>query len=81
MTSADVDAIVQKAHRRVDRLQQQLEAAKLDRSKVFALVQRDHGRSAGDISRLLGPGVTPDKVGYEIRVGRRLLRSKERSWS
>lgn len=67
-----VDEILIAATQRVLDLERQLDNARGDRARTYALAQQRHGRSAGDISRLLGPAITPDKVGSEIRVGRRL---------
>lgn len=75
MSARTVDDVLMDAHGRVRHLEAQMAAARDDRSRAFAIAQQRHGRSAGDISRLLGPGVTPDKVGYEIRIGRRLLQT------
>ncbi|MDP2712294.1 MAG: hypothetical protein Q8O56_13840 [Solirubrobacteraceae bacterium] len=74
-----VDDILVDAHARVRTLEAQLHAAKVDRARAFAIAQQHHGRSAGDISRLLGPAVTADRVGYDIRVGRRLLQTRSSS--
>lgn len=73
-----VDDVLLDVHHRRERLKVQMEAAELDLARTFAIAQQVHGRSAGDISRLLGPSVTPDQVGYQIRVGRRLLQTRTR---
>lgn len=73
MSHRTVDEIITDAHQRVATLEQLLEQAKDDRARTFAIAQQQRGCSAGHISRLLGPGVTPDKVGTDIRLGRRLL--------
>jgi len=68
-----IDDILVSAHDQVRKLEDMVRSAKADRARTWAIAQQRHGRSAGDISRLLGPKVTPTKVGDEIRVGRRLL--------
>lgn len=72
-TTRTVDDVVCDAHRLVGRLERQLVDAMADRDRTFALAQRNHRRTAGEISRLLGPAVRPEKVSASIRIGRRLL--------
>jgi hypothetical protein len=74
-----VDDILVDSHTMVVRLQAAADEARAaadeaiaDRARTFAVAQQRYGRSSGDISRLLGPAITPGKVGAEIRIGRRL---------
>jgi hypothetical protein len=68
-----VDELIIAAQQRYLAADRERDDALVDRARVFALAQQLHGRSSGDISRLLGAGVTPTKVGSEIRLGRRFL--------
>jgi hypothetical protein len=74
---ANLDRLAVAAHHEVADLERMLDAAKARRALAFARAN-EHGRSSGDIARMLPPSILPHHVAPVVRVGRGLLAARRR---